>query len=400
MRYLLYSHDALGLGHVRRNLAVAGALVASDAEASVLIATGSEHVHELGVPPRVDVLGLPALRKLGNQQYAARRLALSGREIRDLRAAVLRAAVQAYRPQVLLADKHPLGARGELRDALHAVRAQGGRAALGVRDILDEGATVRADWASDVSLDTMESLYDRILIYGQSAIFDPVREYRMPPALAERTRFCGYVTPGQRGHVGITAAPRRRGDRPVVLATPGGGEDGLVMLEAFVLAAQRADWDAVLVSGPQADKSDCDTLQAMADRARIRVYGFVRDLSAWFPAVDALVTMGGYNTLVEALAAGTPTVCVPRVKPRQEQLIRARAFAHLGLVSVIDPSCLSPTVLGEEVTAALRSCRSTMGQRVRDVIDLNGARNAAAHLAELAHTAGPVAEAGHAPSQA
>ncbi len=168
------------------------------------------------------------------------------------------------------------------------------------------------------------------------------------------------------------------------------------MLEAFVLAALRADWDAVLVSGPQADKSDCDTLQAMAGRNRLRVHGFVRDLSAWFPSVDALVTMGGYNTLVEALAAGTPTVCVPRVKPRQEQLIRARAFARLGLVRVIDPSRLSSTVLGEEVTAALRTCRSTMNQRVRDVIDLNGARNAAAHLVELAHTAGPVAAAGHA----
>ncbi len=58
MRFLLYSHDGLGLGHVRRNLAIAAALVDADPDASVLLATGADEVNSLGVSPRVEVLRL------------------------------------------------------------------------------------------------------------------------------------------------------------------------------------------------------------------------------------------------------------------------------------------------------------------------------------------------------
>ena len=51
-------------------------------------------------------------------------------------------------------------------------------------------------------------------------------------------------------------------------------------------------------------------------------------LTRWLDRVDALVCMGGYNTMAEAVSRGTPTVCVPRTRPRVEQLIRARAFAE------------------------------------------------------------------------
>src|SRR5437870_2681473 len=73
-RFLFYSHDGLGLGHARRNLAVAAALTEAAPEAAVLLVTGTDEVHRLGVPKNVGVLKLPGLRKLGNEQYEARRL--------------------------------------------------------------------------------------------------------------------------------------------------------------------------------------------------------------------------------------------------------------------------------------------------------------------------------------
>jgi predicted glycosyltransferase len=93
--------------------------------------------------------------------------------------------------------------------------------------------------------------------------------------------------------------------------------------------------------------------------------------------------MGGYNTLVEALSAATPTVCVPRVAPRSEQLIRARAFAGLGLVRVVEPARLSASVLRQEVTSAL-DASSLSGQFAEAGLDLGGARRAAEFLIELA----------------
>src|ERR1041385_4028461 len=72
-------------------------------------------------------------------------------------------------------------------------------------------------------------------------------------------------------------------------------------------------------------------------RAGVTLHTFVTGLPGMFRSLDALVCMGGYNTLVEAVSKGVPTVCVPRTFPRREQLIRARAFERLGLLTVLTP---------------------------------------------------------------
>jgi predicted glycosyltransferase len=47
--------------------------------------------------------------------------------------------------------------------------------------------------------------------------------------------------------------------------------------------------------------------------------------------------MGGYNTYCEILSFDKPALIVPRVAPRQEQLIRARRAAELGLIDMLLP---------------------------------------------------------------
>src|SRR6266498_2329376 len=88
-RFLFYSHDGLGLGHTRRNLAIAAALVELCPDASVLLACGTDEAHRLGLPPRVEVLKLPGLRKSANDEYLSRRLPVHTDDIRDLRASIL-----------------------------------------------------------------------------------------------------------------------------------------------------------------------------------------------------------------------------------------------------------------------------------------------------------------------
>ena len=51
----------------------------------------------------------------------------------------------------------------------------------------------------------------------------------------------------------------------------------------------------------------------------------------------AVVAMGGYNTYCEILSFDKPALIVPRTRPRQEQLIRARRAAELGLVEMLLP---------------------------------------------------------------
>jgi predicted glycosyltransferase len=168
-----------------------------------------------------------------------------------------------------------------------------------------------------------------------------------------------------------------------VLATPGGGEDGAVLLAEFIRASRGAPWDAVVVCGPLASPDDQRTLAAMANEAGAALVSFVPNLSEWFSHADALVCMGGYNTLVEAAAAGVPTVCVPRVSPRTEQLIRARAFGRLGLLCCVEPEHLTPGTLAAAITRALVGDRTGLEARAGEVLHLDGARRAAEHLLGL-----------------
>jgi len=388
MRFLFYSHDGFGLGHTRRHLAVASALAGAAKDATILLVTGTDEVARLGLPARVEIMKLPALRKVANEEYSSRHLAVSFEEIRALRSDLLLTLVKSFRPNVTLVDKHPFGASGEFKAGLKALRKLGGRSVLGFRDILDEPERVRAEWRPYGMQRRIANYYDRVLIYGERAIFDPVSVYAFPDALAERTLFCGYVVRHDDLEELVNFSwpfplrPERK--RPVVLATAGGGEDGFQLLKAFVEAAQTAPWQGVAVAGPMTPEPQFAALQRYVTAGGVSLRRFVPHLSALLGSVDALVCMGGYNTLAEAVSLGVPTVCVPRVAPRTEQLIRALAFERLGLLKTVTPDKLAADSLRAAVNCVLTADVAALRARAHAALSFEGARRTAELLTSLA----------------
>jgi len=233
VRYLFYSHDGLGLGHVRRNLAIADAVARLDPASSVLLVCSTDQVDSLVIPPRVDVLKLPGVRKSDNTTYTSHRLPMTEKETWSMRSGLIASATRSFAPDILLSDRHPHGAHGELREALGALHAAGGRAVLGLRDIFDDPATVRAAWHRGRVLAAIASDYDRVLVYGNPDVLHPGLAYGMPDQVTELLRFCGYVanTPPADDR----SLLRTDDDgRPTVVATAGGGADGYAMLADFV----------------------------------------------------------------------------------------------------------------------------------------------------------------------
>lgn len=387
MRFLFYSHDGVGLGHVRRHLAISTALAELSPNAQVLLATSVDEVSHLGLPPNVDTLKLPGLRKMANNQYSSRRLSLPTSEIRALRANLLETAVRSFRPAVVLVDKHPFGAGGEFRVALEAARAAGARTALGLRDILDDKTSVLNDWAMERLQERIPAFYDRVLIYGMQQVFDTAQEYQFQGALVERTKYCNYVVnrSGCSWHSTdcpyLLVEPERAEQRPVVLATTGGGEDGFEVLRTFIGAAAGSPWKGVVVAGPLLGPSELKILEGLAAQNDVRFHAFLPCLASLFGSVNALVCMGGYNTLVESVSQMVPTVCVPRAKPRSEQLLRAKAFERLGLVRTIHPEQLTVEKLRRQIGFVLEAPRRQAGPGSAMMFD--GAQRAAAHLLEL-----------------
>jgi predicted glycosyltransferase len=339
------------------------------------------------LPPNVDTLKLPGLRKVANGEYSSRRIGLPKSHLREFRSAVLSAAVEAFRPDVVLVDKHPFGAKGELASALSAAKSQGACVALGLRDVLDDPAVVAQEWGQERIPERIADWYELVLVYGDRTIFDPLQHCPLPPVMTGRTKYCGYVV----GPAGCTSCqdlcPHQWGleplAHPTVLCTVGGGEDGLQLLKAFLGAAAGADWKGIAVAGPLVSESDLQQLQQIAGKTGVTFYPSLPCLSRLFWRVDALVCMGGYNTLVEAVSKGVPVVCVPRTVPRSEQLLRARAFEKNKLLRMLLSAQLTPEELGREVAAALQQPRAELLRHAHRTLNFCGAQAASQFLVEL-----------------
>jgi predicted glycosyltransferase/nucleoside-diphosphate-sugar epimerase len=352
-RLLLYGHDTYGLGHLRRNLTLAFGLTRQFPNLSVLLLTGSPAVQHFALPPNVDYVKLPAVVKVADEEYQARTLNLQPAEIAGMRAALIREAVHGFAPDLVLVDHAPAGMKGELLPALEELRAVNpqARAALGLRDIVDEPDRVRANWVQHGIYEVLDRLYDAILVYGIPQALDVVSAYALPPAVAAKTQYCGYL-PRERSSADISALRARYcpGAERLALVTAGGGGDGFGLLSAYLqgLAEDGAPRDlvSVIVTGPLMPAAQRQTLATLTERGRgVHLLEFVDDMLGMMQAADLVVCMGGYNTLCEVLSVGARALVVPRVEPRREQLLRARAFESLGLVRSLHPDQLAPAFL-------------------------------------------------------
>ncbi len=362
-RWMIYSHDALGLGHVRRSLSIARAVLAARTDVAALLVTCSPMVDALPVAPGLDYIKLPSLRKLGNQSYASRSLPIDGEKLRAFRVSLLKEVARHFEPDVLLVDKSPAGLMGELASTLEGERsrARPGRLVLGLRDILDEPAAVADEWQSRDLVHFVERHYHEIWIYGDRALFDAPAAYGWPMALAARVRYLGYLVPS------VSEAARRAArdhfgadGEPLALVTAGGGEDGADLIANYLRAAAGGllprDLRSLVVLGPCMPPETQAALVAQAP-AGVRVEAFVSDLAPAIAAADVVVGMAGYNTVCELLAGGTPAVLVPRTRPRREQWLRAQGFAARGLAQMLEPEHLEPRSLAGAVHRALERGR-------------------------------------------
>lgn len=192
-RVALYSHDTQGLGHIRRNLAIASALLQDKRPPVILLISGTQIGSTLTKPPGVDFVALPAVAKNEDGHYQARSLPLSLEEVIRLRESTIRGALAAFAPDVLIVDKTPTGLKRELLPSLHRLRDRGQtRCVLGLRDVLDDPVTTRREWARTDSSAVVQAYYDAVWIYGDPTIYDPLVEYGLASDLAGKARYTSY----------------------------------------------------------------------------------------------------------------------------------------------------------------------------------------------------------------
>jgi predicted glycosyltransferase len=351
-KFLLYSHDTFGLGNIRRSLLLGELLTAQYPHAAVLLVTGSPVIHAFRLPDGMDYIKLPCVDRVRAEEYVPRFLTHFPDEVRQTRRAIIERAVLGFNPDLVIVDKRPGGIDGELLPTLEALQSvpRRPRMVLGIRDILDTPEVTRRALEASGCFDLIDRYYDEVWIYGSRLVFDAVAEYGYPASAASKTRYCGYLR---------RPMPRRRPTSgPVrVLVTIGGGGDGEALVRAYLegLAAQPTGrFASTVVFGPHLSRDAADGFRARyGHRSDLRLLDFEPDLTDRYAEADLVVSMAGYNTVCEVLAAGVRAVLVPRAEPVQEQLIRARRLAARGCVRMIEPDALTPDTLFDTIAQAL-----------------------------------------------
>lgn len=349
LRVILYSHDTMGIGHMRRNLLIASHIKAQFPHASILAIAGAKEACLFAQSADIDCLTLPSFHKRPDGTYASRNLGIPAEDVLELRGRSILSAVQSYQPDLLIVDKVPSGAGGELLPTLEWLSLESNcHCVLGLRDILDEPKEVICDWEAFDTFKIIQEFFPSVWIYGDSSIYDAVAEYAFPSHLAERVAYTGYMDTSLR-LAAIEESSHK--EPPFVLCTIGGGQDGEELPRCFVDAIRATGLPAKILTGPYMTDAARAALKRHAeDIPALEVITFVSEGDLLIKQASHVVSMGGYNTLSAILTYQKPSLIVPRVKPRKEQLIRANRLAELGYVDVLHPDDLSASAIADWLT--------------------------------------------------
>ncbi|HEV2899831.1 MAG TPA: glycosyltransferase family protein [Pseudaminobacter sp.] len=336
-RILMYSHDTFGLGHLRRCRTIAHSLVEDYRGLQVLIVSGATIAGAFDYRARVDFVKIPSVIKLRNGEYTSLAQHMDLQETLKMRQSIIRHTAESFQPDIFIVDKEPMGLRGEVEETLSYLKTRGTTLVLGLREVMDAPHLLDAEWKKSDTMRKIDRFYDMIWVYGPPDFYDPLTGLEVPSSVRAKMNFVGFL---QRS-LSHDELPDHRPEGDYILVTTGGGGDGADLIHD-VIDAYRQDPElqhkALIVLGPYMPaRKRRKLIKKGAQIPHIRIIEFDNRMEELIAGAKAVVAMGGYNTYCEILSFDKPALIVPRVRPREEQLIRARRAAELGLIEMLLP---------------------------------------------------------------
>ena len=336
-RILMYSHDTFGLGHLRRCRTIAHSLVENYRGLSVLIISGSTIAGAFDYRVRVDFVKIPIDHQTAQWRIHSIDRHTDLHETLAMRQSIIRHTAETFQPDIFIVDKEPLGLRGELEETLSYLKTRGTTLVLGLREVMDAPHLLEEEWAQRDVLRKIGVFYDMIWVYGPTDFYDPLTGFDVPPAIKARMSYVGFLQRSCR----MADVPRDEPRGDYILVTTGGGGDGADLIHN-VFDAYRHDQTlqhrALVVLGPFMPVRKRRKLMNKGRLVpQVEIIEFDNRLEKLMAGARAVVGMGGYNTFCEILSFDKPALIVPRITPREEQLIRAKRAAELGVIDMLLP---------------------------------------------------------------
>lgn len=354
MRLLIAVTHLLGTGHLSRALALAEAFTTRGWRVDV--ASGGRpapHLNSVGailhqLPPLASD-GADFATLLGADGTPADAGLFAARQ------AMLTGLLDSLRPDVLITELFPFGRRAlaaEFDALLERARAlpRPPLTLASVRDILAPPSKPKRVAETE---DRLLRLYDGVLVHSDPALIPLEDSWPLTRAMMPLLRYTGFVVPPP-------PVPDDGTDgQGEILVTAGGGPVGRPVFEA---AAQCAALCAASGALPQrwrllvakGDAALADRLRVLAPPDRLLVEPVRPDFRALLGRASASVGRCGYNTALDCLTAGVPSVFCPFEDGKEvEQTIRAAILARQPGIATLREADLTPDSLAEALQSVL-----------------------------------------------
>lgn len=379
---LLYAHDGRGLGHISRSVAIGLAVRRLYPELRLLLVTGGSQTQELIGTGPLDWLKLPAYQTEvidGKSRGIDGKSAYGDHQLGIIRGEHIRQIMQLYRPRIVLADHSPQGKHKELLPSLqdpHINRTT--RWLLGMRGVV--GSVKQT--SSNLAVDLFKQYYSGLLWYGDSAILGTAHYQSLTAQFSTRAEECGYVSRLKEIEDSSHDQVKRRVRFRCTISVPWAGEQTNRFLEllASILKTRGGGHGKFrFFLGSDISLSLRESFEKLN---HCTVYPFGSNYLETLKNSQTAMIFGGYNSLVDVMAAGTPALVVMRNMRDQEQQQHLSALVNKmpdSLLAVEEQDCVSDSsILDTKLSVLLAAGNDRLDT---SEVNLSGAENAARFLA-------------------
>jgi predicted glycosyltransferase len=375
-KVMFYCQHILGMGHLVRSMEIVRSLVS---DFQVCFINGGQVIQEFPAPPAVEVINIPAIKTDSEfQQLSPVDDSLTLEEVQILRREQLLNTFNRFQLDILIVELFPFGRRRfsfELIPLMEVAKTAGTKVVCSLRDIVVTKQDRQRHEEKICRL--MNQYFDMLLIHGDPRFIELGESFSRVRDLNCAVHYTGYVA--QKLPKTIAEAV----EKPLILASIGGGRFGHKLLECLVKAApilkQYLPHHIRVFTGPFAPDDFLTQLHDLAaGQDNITVERFTPNLLDYMQQADLSISMSGYNTTLNVLMTGVRAMILPFTGNNdQEQTIRSTRLEELGRVKAIRPEDLEPEQFARQIIEYLRQ------QPAEVKFDFDGAEKTAYYLHQL-----------------
>jgi predicted glycosyltransferase len=313
------------MGHLFRSLELARAFSGHQV---ILIAGGREVDIEL--PEHVSLVRLPGLYM--DEQFTtlmAEDANHSVEFIQHQRKVILVSLFQQHRPDVFMIELYPFGRTifgfelQPLLDWIHMGRFGDVKVVCSLRDILVEKR--KQEFYEERVINMLHTYFDLLLIHSDEQLLTLDETFSRMNDIQIPVVYTGFVAPKAdpaagrqlRQELVIGSAEK------LVVVSAGGGRSGYSLLncimDAYPLMKQTDSIRIEMFAGPFREPDEFEKLAAKAVNG-IRIRHYTKRFLDYLSAADLSISLAGYNTCMNLIAARVPALIYPYSKQREQPL--------------------------------------------------------------------------------